>query len=108
MPELKNVVKIGEKFISETAGKSDVLKVIADIAVHKTNENGKRIKPDLLFATDVIMRTFSPRMLRPGPVRDEYERAIDTLFDIRDKLSQTHTEVELLWHIDTAEDGEGE
>ena len=65
----------------------------------RVNPNtGKPIKPDLIWAIGVIKKTIPSRVLK-GQKSDEYQRAMDTLFDMRDELSQMETIIELFWQI---------
>jgi hypothetical protein len=92
-------VKINEDFVSSSVAKEQVRAILAKMVGPRTNDEGKRMKPDLIFAIDVIRRTFSPRILK-GQKRADYDRAIETLFDVRDELCQMDTTIELLWHVD--------
>jgi hypothetical protein len=90
-------VQIGEDFVSAKVAKKGIIDFIRDTVGPRRNpKTGKPMKPDLIWAIDVMKRTIPSDVLK-GEKRAEFERAMDTLFDIRDKLSQTETKLGMFW-----------
>lgn len=63
------------------------------------------IKPDLIFAIDVIARTI-PKGVLKGQKLEDFKRAMRTLWDIRDELCQIETIIGMYWPIEQAEEDE--
>lgn len=93
-------IQIGDNFVSSAEAKENIVQILQQmVGPVKHPKTGKPMKPDLVFAMDVILRTV-PKMVLNKAKKAEYERAIDTLFGIRDELSQMITALEICWHIE--------
>jgi hypothetical protein len=93
-------VKIGEDFVSAKVAKDGVIDFIRQTVGPRENpRTGRPMKPDLIFAIDVIKRTIPVNVLK-GEKRAEFERAINTLFDMRDKMSQMETTLGIFWQVE--------
>lgn len=96
-------VTIGDEFISEAEARQEIIDFIRrTVGPRKHPNTGKPMKPDLLFAITVIKRTIPPNVLR-SEKRAEYERMLDTLFRIRDELSQMETTIGMFWTVEDVE-----
>ena len=93
-------VKLGEDFVSAEEAREQIIDFIRrTVGPRKNPQTGKPMKPDLIFAVDVIKRTIPASVLK-GDKRQEYERALDTLFNIRDGLSQMETKIGMFWPVE--------
>jgi hypothetical protein len=96
-------INIGKDFVSVKAARQGIIDFIRKtVGPRKNPRTGKPIKPDLIWAISVIKRTI-PAGILTGEKRVEYERALDTFFDIRDELSQMETTIGLFWRDDDGE-----
>ena len=92
-------IKIGEDFVSESQAREQVLDFIRrTVGPRKNPQTGRSMKPDLIFAIDVVKRTIPADVLK-GEKRGEFERALDTLFEIRDEMSRMETTIGMFWKI---------
>jgi len=95
-------VNIGDDFVKSETARQEVIDFIRrTVGPRKNPKTGKPMKPDLLFAISVIKRTIPKNVLK-GEKRAEFERALDTLFDIRDEMSQMETIIGMFWPVDKA------
>ena len=95
-------VQRGDDFVSEREARQGIINFIRrTVGPRKNPKTGKPIKPDLIWAIGVMKKTIPPGVLK-GAKSDEYQRALDTLFDIRDELSQTETIIGMFWQIEDA------
>lgn len=89
-----------EEFVSGEEARQGIIDFIR-------NTVGPRqgMKPDLVFAIDVIQRTIPKGVLR-GEKLSDYKRAMKTLWDIRDRLCQIETTIGMYWPVEQAEEDE--
>ena len=99
-------VKIGDEFVSATEVKEGIIEFIRrTVGPLKNLETGKRETPDLLFVVNVLKKTIPVDVLIGEKLKD-YERALKTLFDIRDEMSRMETKLGMFWQTeDESEDG---
>ena len=90
-------IKLGDDFVTSGEAKDGLIDFIRRTVGPKKNpRTGKPTKPDLVWAIGVVKKTIPLEVLK-GERRKEYERALDTLFDIRDELSRAETIMGLFW-----------
>ena len=93
-------VQIGEDFVSSQEVKDGIIDFIRRIAGPlKDPVTGKRETPDILFVINVMKKTI-PMDVLIGEKRKDYERALKTLFDMRDELSRIETKLGIFWPIE--------
>lgn len=93
-------VKIADDFVSSEEARREIVAFIRRTVGPRTNpKTNKPMKPDLLFAISVMKRTIPVSILK-GEKRREFERAMDTLFDIRDEMSQMETIIGMFWPVE--------
>ncbi len=57
------------------------------------------MKPDLVFAIDVIARTI-PKGVLKGQKLEDFKRAMRTLWNMRDRMCQIETEIGMYWPVE--------
>ena len=97
-------VKIGGDFVSVKVAKEGIIDFIRrTVGPLKNLQTGKRETPDLLFVVNVMKKTIPVDVLI-GEKRKDYERALETLFRIRDEMSQMETTLGIFWQVDDEKD----
>lgn len=103
-----NGVKLGENFVSAAEARDNIIGKIREIAGPiKDLDTGKRRKPDILFAIDVIKNTI-PMDALVGMRLEDFQRALETLFNIRGELCLMETMIMMFWRPEEEEDEKDE
>ena len=92
-------VIIGEDFVSVAEAKADIVKFIRETVGPLPKDWPGKKKPDLYFAISVIKTTIPADVLK-GEKRRQYERALDILFQMGDKLKLLETKLNRLWQVE--------
>ena len=92
MSDIKGV-KIGEDFVSAAEAKEGVIKFVRQYVGPRDD---KHLAPDLVFATSVIQQTI-PKSVLTGEKLRRYEKALDILWRLRDKMGHLEAIIGIFW-----------